>query len=396
MNKTFKELAILVAVNICLTFLILFPFYLRIPQFLGLNFSEGPAAIYRNFDGLEYIVIAKSWYSPQAISNFPLSLPANYYAAHFPGYALLMLPFAPVFGFLKSMIFVAFIFTILSSIAFYFLVRDFKLTNHPLLLSIIFLILPARWLVVHSVGSAEPMFIFFTIASLYFFLKYESSNKFSFILATGVLGMLAQLSRPPGILLFFALGAYLIWKIIKNKSDLVKTNEGNILSRTISTVVAYSPLFLIPVTLLMIFYWYSIAYQDFFAYFHSGDNIHLTFPPYQVFNINQPWVGSIWLEDIIYLLILGFLGGIRLFKQKLYPLAFYVLVYLGASTLVAHRDLSRYTLPIFPFVLIAFEKVLVSQEFKIVLAIVALAIYLYAQNFLTQNTAPIFNLEIFN
>jgi hypothetical protein len=107
-------------------------------------------------------------------------------------------------------------------------------------------------------------------------------------------------------------------------------------------------------------------------------------------------VGEIWLEDIIYIFILGFLAGIYLWKEKLYLMAFYVLVYLGATTLVAHRDISRYTLPIFPFALIAFQKVLVSKEFRIVLIIVALAIYLYSQNFILNNTAPIPNLEYYN
>ena len=85
-----------------------------------------------------------------------------------------------------------------------------------------------------------------------------------------------------------------------------------------------------------------------------------------------------------------------LLKQNLYPLAFFVLTYLSASTLIAHRDIARYTLPIFPFLLIAFEKVLISREFKIILPIIGIAIYLYVQNFLLQNIAPIPNLQLFN
>lgn len=389
MKAIYKDILFIIGVNLLFAFFIWLPFYLRIPNFLGLDFSQGLAAIYRNFDGLEYVVIAKSWYYPNIISNLPQSLPANYYAAHFPGYALLMTPFAPFIGFLKSMLFISLLFTILSSIAFYFLIKDFKLTNHPLFLSIIFLILPARWLIVHSVGSAEPIFIFFTISALYFFMKYEDVKKYQFIIFAGLFGMFAQLTRPPGILLFITLLAYIFWKTIKN-------SEQNLFTKIYQAKISYFPLMLIPAALLLVFYYYSIAYQDFFAYFHSGDNIHLTFPPYQVFNINQFWVGNIWLEDIIYIFALGFLGGLMLFKQKLYPLAFFVLTYLAASTLVAHRDISRYILPVFPFVLIAFEKVLTSKEFKIVLAIVALAIYLYSQNFLIQNTAPIPNPQIFN
>ncbi|MDO8486500.1 MAG: phospholipid carrier-dependent glycosyltransferase [Candidatus Staskawiczbacteria bacterium] len=389
MSPKVKDILILILINLGIAFLIWLPFYLKLPNLFGLNFSQGMSAIFRNFDGMEYVIIAKSWYNPSIISGLPQDLPAEYFAAHFPGYSLLMMPLAPILGFLKSMILTSLLFTILSSIMFYLLVKDFKLSSSPLFLSIVFLILPARWLIVHSIGSAETIFIFFTISALYFFMKFEEIKKYRFIILAGIFGMFAQLTRPPGILLFLALIFYIIWKIFKD-------NNQNIFKKMGHAIVNYLPLLLIPVALLSVFYYYSIAYQDFWAYFHSGDNIHLGFPPFQVFNLNQFWVGSIWLEDIIYVLILGFLGGLLLFKQKLYPLAFFVLTYLGFSTLIAHRDISRYVLPIFPFVLIAFEKVLVSKEFKIVLAIVILAIYLYSQNFLIANTAPYPNPQLFN
>lgn len=388
-EKTIKDVFLIFLVTIFVTILIWLPHYLRLPNFLGLNFSNGFETIYRNFDGLEYIVIAKSFYTPEGFVKIPLWLPPSYFAAHFPGYALLILLFASLLGFLKSMLFISLVFTVLGTLAFYFLIKNLKLSTQPLFLSLIFLILPGRWLIVHSVGSAEPIFIFFTVLALYFFTKYEQTLKFKFILLSGILGAAAQITRPPGILLFAALIIYLIWKAFKEGGR-------NAFSRTISTALSYSPLLLIPLTLLGIFYWYSLTYQDFFAYFHSGDNIHLTFPPFQVFNKNQFWVGDIWLEDGVYIFLLGFLGGLLLLKQKLYPLAFFVLTYLSASTLVAHRDISRYVLPIFPFLLIAFEKILITKEFKIVLTIIALAIYLYTQNFLLTNTAPIPNLEIFN
>jgi len=382
MRSIWKDLSILTVATLFIAFLSWLPFYLKLPNFLGLNFSEGFATIYRNFDGLEYIIIAKTFYQKSLIPLLPQQLPSIYFASHFPLYPLLMLPFAPFIGFLKSMILVALLFTLLSATAFYVLVREFKLTDHPLFLSIIFLVLPARWLIVHSVGSAEPVFIFFTIGALYFFMKYEEAKRYQFIIWAGIFGMLAQFTRPPGILIFIALAVYVLWKIYRLQGR-------TLIYRLYQAILSYFPLLLIPITLFAVFYWFQISYNDFFAYFHSGDNIHLTFPPFQVFNQNQFWVGSIWLEDIIYIFILGFLGGLLLLKQKLYPLAFFVLTYLLASIFVAHRDISRYTLPIFPFILIAFEKVLVSKEFKIVLAILSLAIYLYAQNFLIVNTVSI-------
>lgn len=366
MDNKFKDLRILSLLALATTFTIWLPHILALPNFWGLSFKEGFSTIYRNFDGLEYIIIAKTFYNPSAIALLHQSLPANYFASHFPGYAILISIFAPLFGYLKSMLFVSILSTVLAVCAFYFLVRDFKLSAHPLFLSFLFLILPARWVIVHSVGSSEPTFILFIIAAIYFFMKFEQSGKINDILVSGIFGLLAQFTRPPGILLFAALVFYtLAFKKIRLK---------------------YFPLIYIPLGLLGIFFLFNQTYGDFWAYFHSGDNIHLTFPPFQVFNKHQFWVGDIWLEDIVYIFILVFLGGIMLIKQKLYPMAFFVLTYFAAASLIVHRDISRYILPTAPFLLIAFEKVLTSREFKILLPIILLVIYLYSQNFLLANT----------
>ncbi len=380
MHKTIKDLLYIALFCLSLTLLIWLPHILSLSNFWGLNFKEGFNTIYRNFDGREYIIIAKTFYKSELIAQLPQSLPANYFAAHFPGYAILIAIFAPILGFLKSMLFVSVVSTILAAWAFYFLVRDFKLSSHPLFLSLVFLILPARWLIVHSVGSSEPTFILFIILSIYFFMKYEATQKLIFLLLTALSGVAAQLTRPPGILLFIALSFFVLFKMFKERKLYFR----------------YFPLSLIPLSLLGVFLLYQQNLGDFWAYFRSGDNIHLTFPPFQVFNKDKFWVGDIWLEDIVYIFILGFLGTVMLWQKKLYPLFFFVLTYLTASTLIAHRDISRYILPITPFILIAFEKVLTSKEFKIILPIVILAIYLYSQNYILANVAPIPNPHLFN
>ncbi len=383
MTQTVKHLLIIILFTLATTLLIWLPHFLNLPNLFGLNFSNGFNTIYRNFDGLEYVIIAKTFYEPGLIAGIAQPLEPIYYAAHFPGYALLMLPFALILGYLKSMLLVSLFFTIASAIAFFFLVKDFKLTGNPLFLTILFLILPARWIIVRSVGSAEPVFIFFVLVSLYFFLKATVGQiKHLPIFISAVTASFAQLTRPPGALLGLALGLFVLWQAYKRKS--------------FTYIFNFLPFLLVPLTLLGIFSWYGYVYNDFWAYFHSGDNIHLMFPPFQIFNSNQFWVGSIWLEDVIYIFALGFLGGLLLLKQKLYPLGFFVLTYLIASIFVAHRDISRYTLPATPFVLIAFEKILISREFKIVLIILALAFYLYSQNFLINNTAPIPDINYYN
>lgn len=387
-NSNLTNILIIALSVILINLAVWLPHILKVDNFYNLNFSEGFNNIYRNFDGLEYVIIAKTFYFPENLKQIPQSLPEKYYAAHFPLYSLIILLFAPFIGFLKSMIFVSTLFTFFSGVIFYLLVKNFDLSRAPLWLTLVFLCLPARWLIVHSVGSSEPVFIFFALCSIYFFLKYEQSKKWTDIHLAGIFGLFTQLTRPPGILLFITFGIYIIFKIFSEKQDKIKS--------FFKAFLSYHPLVLILLGLLAVFYWYQISFNDFFAYFHSGDNIHLSFPPFQVFNKNEFWVGEIWLEDIVYIFILGFLAATTLFKQKNYLLSFFVFVYLASCTLISHRDIARYALPVFPFVLIAFEKVLVSREFKVVLAIVILGVYLYTQNFLIHNTAPFPNLESFN
>lgn len=375
MRQTLNHLLTIFSVILILTFLVWLPHILAIPNFWGLNFGEGFNTIYRNFDGLEYITIAKTFYNPGLIAGIPQPQDPIYFASHFPGFSVVIAALAPILGHLKAMLLVSLFFTYASAVAFYFLVRDFKLTHSPLFLSLVFLILPARWLIVHSVGSSEPMFIFFTITTIYFLLKEK-------IWLSAMLATAAQLTRPPGILLALGIGFFVIWEAYQKKSFM--------------RFLSFYPFLLVPMALLGVFYLFGQQYHDFWAYFHSGDNIHLTFPPFQVFNKNQYWVGDIWLEDIIYIFILGFLAGVLLWKQKIYQLSFLVLTFLTAGTLIAHRDVSRYLLPVFPFLLIAFEKVLTSREFKIILPIIAIAIYLYSQNFILENVAPVADLSVYN
>jgi len=56
---------------------------------------------------------------------------------------------------------------------------------------------------------------------------------------------------------------------------------------------------------------------------------------------------------------------------------------------VQHRDISRYSLPLWPLACIAFENFLTSKKFLTVAAILLLGIFFYAWNFLIYNIMPI-------
>lgn len=380
MNKSaLKDLSLIALFTFLSTLLVWLPFILRLKSFWGLSYpGDGMITIWRNFDGLNYIAVAKSFYNPQILEDSfsSLGLSPIYFASHFPLYPALISLFATIFGFLNSMLFVTVLFSALSACMFYLLVHDFKLTSSPLFLTVVFLFLPVRWVVVRSVGAPEPLFIFTILAAIYF-LKKER------YLIMGVFAALAVLTRSPGTILFGAILVYLLLPFLK---ALWQKNYSLALK---SIPWRTWPIVFAPLAFLGLFWWYGQVYADFLAYFHSGDNIHLTWPPFPIFNSSQFWVGTFWLEHAIFAYLLVAVGTVLLLKRGILEMGLYSGIYLLASSFVAHLDITRYLIPAFPFVIIGMEKWLVSKEFKWILLFLLIPIYLFTQNFLLGNTAPI-------
>jgi Gpi18-like mannosyltransferase len=378
MRKSKRDYLLIVFVSLISTFLLWLPFFLRLTSFWRIALpAEGMATIMKNFDGLYYVVLAKSFYQPEIINKlFSFPLPATYYAAHFPFYPLLIRLFSPIFGYLWSMLSITVIASALAAVVFYLFVKEFKYSKSALWLTFVFLLFPARWLVVRSVGSPEPLFILLILASFYFFKKKN-------YWLTGIFGALTQLTKPPGILLFLSFALFLLaqaWPELKKKTFPTLVN---IFKK------AY-PLLLIPLALVGLFTYFYFAYGDFWAYFHTGFNVlPILWPPFQVFNVSSHWVGTFWLEEIIYVFLLGVLGIAYLFRQKRLDLGIFAVIFFAATFFVAHRDISRYSLPLVPFLLIAFEPLLVKKEFKIALIVILLPIFLYSLNFISHNTIPL-------
>jgi len=375
--RTRKEILILTAASFLATLVIWLPFIFKI--------NGNMNTVFKNFDGPNYIIVAKSWYDKAYIGkNFSLPTPLEYYPAHLPGYPLTISFLNAFFPGPWAMLLSTIIFTLCSSVAFFLLLKKFKLSENPLWLSLVFLVLPARWLAVKAVGSPEPLFLFALLGSFYFFKSCFTENRFKNLFLAGALCALAQITKSPGILLF---AGYEIYFLIKLKQEPLR--KGFLLDFYQQVVKPSLPLLLIPLSALMVFLFYRLQTNDFFAYFHSGDNFHLVFPPYQALSQGRNWLGDFWREDMIWQYLLGALAIIFLVKQKLYDLASFAGVFFAATLFVAHRDLARYSLPLVPFALIAFDKFIQKKEFKIALLIILPAIYLYAVNFIAGNTAPI-------
>lgn len=379
MLKRLSSLLPIAFIAIIPTFLIWLPFLLRISVFWNIPLrTDGMATIVSNYDGPLFLVVAKTFYNPNLIKSlYQFPLPTEYYSAHFPAFPLLIKIFAPILGSPYSMLSI----TIASSfLAIYFfrkLALEFVSQEKAMWLTAVFSVFPARWLIVRSVGSAEPLFLAGIIASFYFFRKKR-------YLLAGLWGALAQLTKSPGILLFVA---YLAAIVVPQLKYLAVGSIPKWFNRLNFTKIY--PIFLIPLSLLLLFIFYGFTYNDFFTYFHSGDNIHLFFPPFQIFNYSAPWVGTFWLEEVIFVYLFGAYGLLKLIEKREYEMAYFVGIFFASILFVAHRDVIRYALPILPFLLIAYSDTLVKKEFKFVLAILILPIYLYSLSYISQNTMPI-------
>lgn len=143
------------------------------------------------------------------------------------------------------------------------------------------------------------------------------------------------------------------------------------------------PMILAPFLLFLV---YAHQYGDFFAYFPSGDNIHLTGAPFA--SVWPSDVGFDWAESTLWLHLLNATGVVLLWRQGRRDLTLFAGAYLLPLVFVAHHDLSRYMLPVFPFTLIAFERLLTTREFKLAFLFILPALYIYTWSGLQTNLAP--------
>lgn len=379
--KSLKNILFLVILTVIPSVLIWLPFFWNLDSFWGIPLPQaGFGTVVANFDGPLYIVIAKTFYNTDLIrNNFSFPLPLEYYAAHFPLFPALI----RLLGFVISYPYALLVVTVISSFMalsfFQKLAQLYVTKSQATWLTIVFALLPARWLIVRSVGSPEPLFVGALIASVYYFKKEK-------YIWAGLWGAVAQFTKSPAILLFVAYMFVTFFSAFKNAALTRLKHLGQYLE-----ISKRFFLILIPVALTGVFYIYKLTYGDFWAYFNSGDNIHLFFPPFKIFDYSQPWVNTFWLEEIIFIYLFGAMGLLKLIGQKDEVLAWFVGIFFASLIFVSHRDLLRYALPIVPFILLAFRDTLIKKDFKIAFGFLLIPIYLYSIVYISQNVMPISN-----
>ena len=297
----------IISVSVVSTALLYLPFITNTLMYFGFEVADrGMQYIYQNYDGILYIVPAKSWYNPKAIEAIRLefNLPLEYYAAHLPLYPAFIALLSPIVGYLRSMILVTMTFSALLAWFFYYFLKKLELTKYPLVLAVVFLFLP-RFFIIRSVGTPEPLFILLILASVFFFEKKE-------YLWSGVLGGLAAMTKTPGILLFVAYALVIAEQMYFHKKKFD---------------VRWLHLLLIPTGLFLVFVLYGIQYNNFWAYFNTGGVVPMPYP-FSAFNFQAVWVNDAWLEDIVlYFLLYGYAVSL-LWKSKYRSIFYFPFVFL--------------------------------------------------------------------
>lgn len=326
----------------------------------------GMSRIYENFDGPYYIAVAKSWYDRDFLARtFSFPIPLEYYPAHFPGFPLLINIFAAVVGNrLIAMVTASVLFAAGGAILMYEIAKSHHLPLPAWIAGAWLFFWPRMW-AVRSVGSPETVFIFLVMASVWCFEKKK------YWLAA-MWGVLATLTKSPGIILLLGYGLWAAEKWLREKQVEWKA----------------APVALIGVTILGIFYFFKIRTGDFWAYFHSGDNIHLQAMPFKIFDAGQAWVGSFWLEDVLWIYLVAGYGIISSFaKSRVW--GWWGVAFFTSLIFVSHRDISRYSLPLVPGILLGLSPLLARREMRVVLALLLIPMYFYTINFLRFNFAAI-------
>lgn len=317
------------------------------------------------------MVISKCGYNKDCIGpNFSLPQPLEYYPAHLPGYPMLITLFSNFTSTTKAMLLVTLLGSIFLSLISFEFFKLYMKEKKAYWLSLLLLFFPARFFLLRQIGAPETFFLASIIASIYYFKK----NKY---FLSAIFVAFAQSLKSPGVLLFASYGLLALYELVNYKDFKAIFKK-------------YFYFILTPITIIAIFSLYQIQTGDFWAYFNSGDNFHLNYLPFLVFISNKSWINTIWLEEIIYIYLIAIYGIYRLFKKYKFDITvIFSALFTLATLFVAHRDISRYISPVYPFLFLAFAKKLNKKSIKIIFLFLAPAILLYAINFAIGNVAPI-------
>jgi hypothetical protein len=358
-SSDFKPHLLIIGIVLLSSLFFFIPFILQADNFLSIEFEEtGMQAVYRYWDGPLYVIVSKTFYSNESPLYQASNLGPGYFSAHFPLYPFTIMLLSGI-GDFNAMVVAAIVFSSLASLMFYTIVKEFGITDRPLLLAIFFGFFPLRWFLYRNVGATEPAFVFFCLSTIYFLKKDRIPY------AVGA-ASLATLTRIFGIILLPVILASLFFRKQLTIKNILLSGA-------------------IPASLFGLFAYYDLSLGDFFAYF-SVNQSYLQEP----FRIMATFVDSHFGELYAILVIAYAMAALILWSRGEREMALFIIVYLPVISLVAHSDASRYMLPMAPFALMAFENLFPRNRilFAVIIMLTALLSIVYAWTMIPTNLMP--------
>jgi hypothetical protein len=312
--------------------------------------------VYRFWDGPNYLTVARTLYAVRPDN------PLLQYV-HTPSYFLTHLPLYPLFvralsflGYQPALLIVSVVATAVASCLFFRLARDVWQVSSPLLLTLLMLFLPPRWLLYRSTGATEGLYLALALASLFFFER-ERHGRASLFAA------LAAVTRITGLVFLPAYAVVLI---------------GRKQWRSLAWLA------LIPSGLLAYFVFCAVRYGNFFAYFAPHGEKLAMFRPFGFLPVLFQ-KGDYHQAEFHILLALVYAVGIS--RLRKYPALFWYCVFAFLLLIcVSTEDWSRYFLAMAPLaIVIGYREILGARPTVwILLLYVPLALY-YAWNVIPLN-----------
>lgn len=367
-KKIFFEISKIFLITFLPIFFVYLPFLLKLNKFFFLTIKEpGFANILKNWDGPNYVMIAKTLYNMEEIGKSLFSpLPHEYFTSHFPLFPLLIRSLTFFLDYFKSGLVINLVFGFLLNLLFYNIAKDYS--KKPLFLTFVFTVFPARFWVTRTIIAPESLMLFLMLFS---FCLWEKKKYFF----ASLLGFLGVLTKIQALFLFPAyLGEVIEKKVLKKEK--IKIN--------------YVWTLLIPSAFIFLSLFYYWRMGDSFAFLKAERQNQLYFYfPFSQFNYQGVWVGTSWLEDIVFYFLGTSLLIVALLKSKNRSWFYFSLFYSLFLVFIPQRDITRFSYPMLPFFLIQFEKFFSSRTFKIAFFLSLPALYFYTINFILANQAPI-------
>ena len=325
------------------------------------------------WDGPNYLYAAITLYNIPEKNPWTqyLSYPQSYFACHLPGYPLVIRLISLIFfnlipiGYSASIVFIpcAFLFVFRRVLILYDCVK------YPTLSATLSAILPLRFVIYHSTGASEPLFLLYTALGMIFF---KTDNVF--LLCLSICG--CCITRVEGLIVWGTFGLCYLLRFDIKRAFCVG-------------------LCLLSFGFIILFHYFKFGEYDAYIKFNQGQQRIIASRIFDELRYSARWGWSPVQFESVLTLYIPFLTAILMCYTNHLPYAILGTAYFIFVSFLNHLDIYRYSIPGFlPTLIIGLDPFFSSKQFRtaspiILTFLIIFAVY-HATNQIANNGAPEF------